>query len=355
MSSQPPPSLLPPSGSPAVDPAGDPAVDPAGNPAVDHAGNPGSATLSWGVAALWEQLAPLLPGLSIEVLRTVASTNSVLLERASVRPDERRGNALVRRSVESAAFGRRAADLQPSLLVAEQQSAGRGRQGRSWQSVAGASLTFSLGVPLALTDWSGLSLAVGVALCEALDPIASSSSTATTTTTTGPRLGLKWPNDLWLIDANANADGSAGVGRKLGGVLIETVAAATQRLGVIGIGLNVLAFDASAADLSSGFGAVCELDPAATAPAVLARVALPLVRALQQFEREGFAAFAERFAARDLLFGRAVTTTRADLPHGIARGVSAQGALRVETPAGDIVDVVSGEVSVRLDGPTPSC
>ena len=327
MSTPPPPLLFPPPGEPGSD--------------------PGVTALTWNVAALWEQLAPLLPGLSIEVLRTVASTNSVLLERASVRPEERRGSAgsaLVRRSVESAAFGRRAADLQPSLLVAEQQSAGRGRQGRPWQSAAGASLTFSLGVPLAMTDWSGLSLAVGVALCEALDPIASGAS---------PRLGLKWPNDLWLLDADANAaDGGVGArgGRKLGGILIETVAAAAQRLAVIGIGLNVLPFEATAADLGSGFSAVCELDAAVTAPAVLARVALPLVLALQQFEREGFGAFAARFAARDLLCGRAVTTTHADLPHGIARGVAANGALRVETPAGEIVNVASGEVSVRLGG-----
>ena len=338
-------------------------------PLVDPTSDAVSTTLSWGVAALWEQLAPLLPGLSIEVLRSVGSTNSVLLDRASVRPGERRGNAAevakaadigsaqVRRSVESAAFGRRAADLQPGLLVAEQQSAGRGRQGRVWQSVAGASLTFSLGVPLALRDWSGLSLAVGVALCEALDPLGAGAS---------PRLALKWPNDLWLVDvaAAAGADASANVSsdgasrspaRKLGGILIETVAAGPQRLAVIGIGLNVLAWGSTpaGAGLSSGFGAVCELDPAATAPTVLARVALPLVLALQQFERDGFGAFAQRFAARDLLFRRAVTTTRADLPHGIARGVSAQGELRVEAPGGAIVNVASGEVSVRLDGPPP--
>lgn len=325
----------------------------------DHPNPPSSpTTLVWGVPALWQQLEPLLPGLSIEVLRTVASTNAVLLERASVRSDERRGAAQVRRSVESGAFGRRAADLQPALLVAEQQSAGRGRQGRVWQSSAGASLTFSLSVALAPRDWSGLSLAIGVALCEALDPAGRAS----------PRLGLKWPNDLWLVDAaDGNADGAADAdadvishpGRKLGGILIETVAAAAQRLAVIGIGLNVLPFGASPDDLSSGFGAVCELDATATAPAVLARIALPLVLALQQFERDGFAAFADRFAARDLLHGRAVTTTRADLPHGVARGVSAQGELQVETPAGVLVKVSSGEVSVRLDGamptPTPPC
>ena len=97
----------------------------------------------------------------------------------------------------------------------------------------------------------------------------------------------------------------------------------------------------------TGFASLHELDADATAPAVLAKIALPLVQALQQFEREGFAAFAERFAARDLLRGRAVRTTSADAPEGIARGVSVHGALLVQSAAG-IASVSSGEVSVRL-------
>ena len=300
------------------------------------------AKILWGAQALWQQLVPLLPGLSIEVVRSAPSTNSALLERARIRPEERRdaGNAGVRRSVESAAFGRREADLQPCLLVAEHQSAGRGRQGRTWKSAPGASLTFSLGLPLTLADWSGLSLAVGVALCDALDPSAGSAN--------GLRLGLKWPNDLWLVDVG-------GAGRKLGGILIETVAVGMQRLAIIGIGLNVLPFDA--ADLNSGFATLRELDATATAPAALARVALPLVQALKLFERDGFGAFAARFAQRDLLRGRVVHTTRPDVPQGIGRGASEQGALLVETATG-IVTIASGEVSVRLDEraatPTPA-
>ena len=294
--------------------------------------------IRWGAAALWQQLVPLLPGRSVEVAGRALSTNTSLLERARATPDVRdntsanSADVVVRRSVESGAFGRRAVDLQPCLLVAEHQSAGRGRQGRSWQSLPGASLTFSLGLPLAATDWSGLSLAVGVALCEALEPAHSA----------GPQIGLKWPNDLWLMDGPLHG---AATGRKLGGILIETVAAGTQRLVIIGVGLNVLPFDV--AEANTGFAALHELDAATTAPTVLAKIALPLVRALQQFEREGFAAFAERFAARDLLRGRTVRTTSAEVPEGIARGVSLQGALLVQSASG-IASVTSGEVSVRL-------
>ena len=297
--------------------------------------------VSWNAEALWQQLEPLLPGLSVEVLRSTASTNTALLQRARVRPDaEGDAPVIVRRSVESAAFGRRASDWQPCLLVAEQQSAGRGRQGRGWHSQPGASLTFSLGVGLAAAEWSGLSLAVGVALCEALDPPAPGAPDPER-----PRLMLKWPNDLWLVDA---AD-AGGAGRKLGGILIETVTAGSQRLAIIGIGLNVREFDVPQA--TTGFAALQEIDPQATAPGVLAQVALPLVQAVKQFEREGFAAFAARFEARDLLRGHKVRTTHPDARDGVARGVSAQGALLVQTADG-VKAVSSGEVSVRLDATT---
>ena len=303
---------------------------------------PAQPAIHWGAEALWERLVPLLPGLSVEVVHRLASTNTALLERARAAPDvdvdanadARDAGVIVRRSVESGAFGRRAIDLQPCLLVAEHQSGGRGRQGRAWQSAAGASLTFSLGLPLAAADWSGLSLAVGVALAEALDPAPADAP--------GPHIGLKWPNDLWLM--NGPLAGNPH-GRKFGGILIETVAAAAQRLVIIGIGLNVLPFEATEAN--TGFASLHELDAATSAPAVLARVALPLVQALQQFEREGFKAFAKRFAARDLLRGRTVRTTSPEVPEGTARGVSAQGVLLVQSATG-IASVSSGEVSVRL-------
>ena len=300
---------------------------------------PDAAPLHWGAEALWEQLVPRLPGLSVEVVARIASTNSALLDRARVASqarDEADGPAAaqVRRSTESQSFGRRAADLQPCLLVAEHQTAGRGRLGRPWQSVAGASLTFSLALPLCPPDWSGLSLAVGVALADALDPMADATVGAR------PRIVIKWPNDLWLMGAAADA------GRKLGGILIETVSSGGQRLVVIGVGLNVLPLSISSLEVSTGFACLQELQPGVSAPEVLARVALPLVDALHRFERSGFAAFADAFAARDVLFQRAITTTQADLPSGVAQGVSSSGALQVQTAQG-MRSLSSGEVSVR--------
>ncbi len=268
----------------------------------------------WDAETLWQQLAPVWPGISVEVVPEVASTNTVLLQRA--------------------------ADPAPCLLVAEHQTQGRGRLGRAWHSTAGASLTFSLALPLLPQRWEGLSLAVGLALALALDPVAPQSSGA------APRLLLKWPNDLWL------AEGAGG--RKLGGVLVETAVRGGQRWVVVGVGLNIRprvaeAVQPAGADtgLAHGYACLQELTPGIDAPQALARVALPLAQALQRFEQQGFAPLAAEFAARDLLRGREVTTTATPPLQGRAQGVDTDGALLVGS-GGALHRVHSGEVSVRL-------
>ncbi len=300
----------------------------------------GPEPIAWGAQALWEQLRPLLPDVSVEVVPCVASTNSVLLERARVRAAQvLEAGQTDRRSRADTSFGRRSVDWQPCLLVAEHQTGGRGRMGRSWHAAAGASLTFSLALPLAPVNWSGLSLAVGVALADALDPLQPGRPA---------RIGLKWPNDLWLSGPSSGrgTDPQALPGRKLGGVLVETVAAGAKRLAVVGVGLNVRALGAS---VTGGLEVanLDELEPGLSVPEVLARVAVPLVQALQLFERAGFTSFAGRYARRDLLFGRAVTLTHAEVREGRAAGVAQDGALRIESAHG-LCHVNSGEVSVRL-------
>jgi BirA family biotin operon repressor/biotin-[acetyl-CoA-carboxylase] ligase len=299
--------------------------------------------LRWDAESLWQRLEPLLPGLSVEVLARVESTNTRLLERARAFSGQR--DARVTRPAEldpqrpreaPTPHGRRQGDIQPCLLVAESQTRGRGRLGRDWKSSVGASLTFSLSLPLAPADWSGLSLAVGLALADALDP----------DTGAPPRIALKWPNDLWLAEG-------PGRGRKLGGILIETLSVGQARMCVVGVGLNVL--PQAWEGLAHGHASLHELDPGITAPAALASVAEPLVRALLAFQAQGFAPLAAAYARRDLLLGQWVSTT---LPgadggavEGVAEGVDAQGALRVRS--GGLHQVVSGEVSVRLRAGAP--
>ena len=299
---------------------------------------PDSHHLQWGADALWQRLEPLLPGFSVEVLARAESTNTVLLDRAREMSGQRdapitRPGDLVDGRVDEphTPHGRRSADVQPCLLVAEHQTRGRGRMGRGWTASAGASLTFSLALPLAPTSWAGLSLAVGLALAEALDPLAGPDAV--------PRIGLKWPNDLWLIDG-------PGQGRKLGGILIETVNVGQRRMCVVGVGLNVL--PQAHEGLSHGYACLQEIDAGASAPAVLARVAEPLLRAVLDFQVAGFAPLVAGYARRDILLGRAVSTTLADVPAGVAEGVDDHGALRVQCDG--LHRIVSGEVSVRLGG-----
>jgi len=250
--------------------------------------------MRWPAEAIWEEVSPQLPGFSIEILPQVDSTNSELMRRA------------------------RAGQTDAVLLVAETQSAGRGRLGRQWVSQRGDSLTFSLGLPIAPKDWSGLSLAVGLSLAESLHP----------------QVGLKWPNDLWIE------------GCKLGGILIEAASTGGHSYVVIGVGLNI---QAQAADgLRTPPAALADWLPGITAADALARVAAPLVAAVQAFALTGFAPLQTRFHARDVLQGLAVTTS--DGVQGLALGVDASGALQIETPTG-VLKVHSSEVSVRPAAP----
>ena len=277
----------------------------------------------WPAEAIWEAVAPSLPGFTVELLPEIDSTNSELMRRF-------RGSAGAQPR------------LEPVLLLAEQQSAGRGRLGRSWQSRRGDSLTFSLGLPLQPADWSGLSLVVGISLAESLDPGGSVHKG-------GGRIGLKWPNDLWLAGAQGE--------RKLGGILVETASVdggnsvKGLRYVVIGVGINIkpLQLAASSAATTPAGSAVApgclqDLFPELDAPAALLRVLAPLVQALQGFEQFGFAPFQARFAARDVLSGRAVQLS--DGSQGTAHGVGENGGLRVHTATG-MQEITSSEVSVR--------
>ncbi len=295
---------------------------------MSTAANPLHAPVRWPAEAIWQAVVPHLPGFTVEVLPQVDSTNSELMRRC-------RAASLM--ALSNSALGSPEAP-EAILLVAEHQNAGRGRLGRQWQSQAGASLTFSIGLPLQPVNWSGLSLAVGVSLAESLEPANGKP----------PTLQLKWPNDLWLGQ------------RKLGGILVETASWGDQRYVVIGVGLNVTPPEQgfSAASSSSdgdpqtpppmAATSLQALWPGVDAAWALQAVAAPLVQAVLDFEREGFAPFRARFAARDALAGRAVKLS--DGTEGTACGVGTHGALSVQTQNG-LQDISSLEVSVRPADP----
>jgi len=278
-----------------------------------------NSPIRWPAEAIWEAVAPALPGFTVEVLPEIDSSNSELMRRFKGSPG-------------------RPPQPEPLLLVAEQQSAGRGRLGRIWQSQRGDCLMFSLGLPLQPLDWSGLSLAVGVSLADSLEPLPAGQ----TRPAGWPRIGLKWPNDLWLSTPQGE--------RKLAGILVETASTGGLRHVVIGMGVNIrpvtLAAGSGAAPASAAVppGSLQDLDPGLDAASALLRIVPALVQTVLAFEQFGFAPFQARFAARDVLAGRAVQLS--DGSHGTAHGVSDTGALRVQTANG-MTEVTSAEVSVR--------
>lgn len=268
----------------------------------------------WPAEDIWQSCVSLLPTLTVEVLKEVDSTNSELMRRA------------------------RSGLTDPVLLVTESQTAGRGRLGRQWHAQAGDALTFSLGLMLHPADWSGLSLAVGLSVVESLDPQGAL------------RLGLKWPNDVWVLQ-------QPNQWAKLAGILIETaITQKEDRYCVIGIGVNIASPNAQdlsmpaiglhehLAGLETASPATTSSSGATSAPQALALIAKPLLAAVLSFEAKGFAPLQAAFQQRDVL--RDMPVTLSDGRQGTARGVDNTGVLRVETPQGMQL-INSAEVRVR--------
>jgi BirA family biotin operon repressor/biotin-[acetyl-CoA-carboxylase] ligase len=224
---------------------------------------------------------------------------------------------------------RRAGELPDrSFVFADWQDAGRGRRGRQWVSPPATNLQFSClkRFDRGYAALSGLSLAVGIAVAHALEDCGITA------------IGLKWPNDLVHDDA------------KLGGILIEL---GGEFMGpchaVIGIGVNLRvpramrrALDRRCADLEH----LCDGQAPSRNTLAVALIAR-LVDALDVFGDAGFAAFADAWATRDALAGRAIRVDDArGVFEGTAAGVDARGALRVRR-GGAIECLDSAEVTVR--------
>jgi len=216
----------------------------------------------------------------------------------------------------------------PVLLIAKTQTAGRGRAGRTWHSLPGQSLTFSLAWKFQrpLQALLGLPLAVGVALAEALAVFQI-------------EVALKWPNDVLYN------------GKKLAGVLIESARAQQEPYpaswAVIGVGVNLRLDDAMLAQIGSpatGIALLADLDRDMLYATLISSLAETLVR----FEHEGLAAFVTRWNALDAYRGQAVRILDAgQVRHeGIAAGIDDSGRFQLDTAQGKIA-VMAGDVSLR--------
>jgi BirA family biotin operon repressor/biotin-[acetyl-CoA-carboxylase] ligase len=220
-----------------------------------------------------------------------------------------------------------AGEAEGLLVVADQQTTGRGRLGRSWWAPKGAGLLFSLLLrPAIPTTRSGqLSMCLGLAAVEGVESVL------------GLRPLLKWPNDLLLDD------------RKLGGILADLGTQGDRiQYAVLGLGLNVNAVPAALASASISLADVLgrAVDRVELLAEILARCEA-WYRRLPQMTTEAGEPIHAAWAARLHTLGREVMVSAADRQfYGRAVGVSPEGALLVEDQDGQIRTVWSGDVSL---------
>ncbi len=202
-----------------------------------------------------------------------------------------------------------------TVVTAAEQTAGRGRQGRSWTAPAGKALLYSAIVRPLDRRRSLLPLAAPLAVCEAAEALAP-----------GTPCRVKWPNDVWVE------------GRKLAGILIE--ARPQENWAVIGVGLNL---NIAPSEFPP------ELQETATSlpgpPQSARSAAEALSRRLEEWIEADPRSILFAWRERDALRGREVSWEGGS---GVADGVDDRGYLVVRTPGGDRVAVGAGEVHLTV-------
>jgi BirA family biotin operon repressor/biotin-[acetyl-CoA-carboxylase] ligase len=221
------------------------------------------------------------------------------------------------------------------VAATDNQTAGRGRHGRTWQSPPGSGLCLSMAYTFASSpeNLPALTLAIGLGVIESLGDLNICG------------VQLKWPNDLIVID------------RKLGGILTEAQSAAGGAMTVVsGIGLNIdlaeridLGLETNGAlrivDLKS------HVDELPGRNRLAANIVAGLCRTFIDYETGGFSLFENRWSENDWLLGRELTI---DSPQqeitGVGAGIANDGALLVDTLSGGIRRVTSGSVVLAAIG-----
>jgi len=206
-----------------------------------------------------------------------------------------------------------------TVVVAERQTAGRGRSGARWHSPPGAGLWISVLLPGAGPVPPHLPLLVGLAAARAAEGVCPDLN-----------VGLKWPNDLEVE------------GRKAGGVLCERAEGCV----VVGLGLNVRQRPEEFPEELTG--RAVSLETAAGRPVSRGALASALLAELRRAEEAQVGPLPEavraELARRDVLRDRSVVSQQVGA--GVARGIDVDGALLVERPDGERVRVLAGSVRI---------
>lgn len=225
---------------------------------------------------------------------------------------------------------KRIAEGEPRGLVclAEQQTAGRGRRGRVWVSPFAANLYLSVGWRFSqgIAALEGLSLAVGIAVCDGLQTLGY------------PQVRLKWPNDLLVAD------------RKLGGILVEIAGDASGECAVvIGLGLNVRMPSSSQSEIDQPWTDLASLSAGAVPDrnGLVTAVLDQLMPMLDAYEDRGFGYYRERWESMAAHLGsEVVIQSPSSEVAGTLLGVTDSGGLRLQVEGGERI-FLGGEVSLR--------
>lgn len=232
-------------------------------------------------------------------------------------------NEIIKQRIKSGALAELAVG---SVILAEAQTAGRGRRGRTWASPLGASLYLSMHwrFEQGIHATMGLSLAIGIAIAEALTELGVND------------IGLKWPNDIYYQ------------GRKLAGILIELEGQATDSCDVvIGIGLNVSLPDHAKELIDQPYSDMSQTGIDLNRNILAATILRHLWQLLEQFERTGFSDFVQRWQNFDCFTGDAVKLLIGQRTiSGIAAGVDASGGITLIID-GSPQTFYGGEISLR--------
>lgn len=248
----------------------------------------------------------------LEIFPTIDSTSSYMMQQAQARQLNLSDGKVV-------------------ICLAEQQTRGRGRRGRSWVSPFGHNLYLTIAREFGngISELEGLSLVVGLAVLRVL------------TARGYQELGIKWPNDvLWR-------------GRKLAGILIEISGDPTGLTQVmIGVGLNIRAAKAAMQDVDQPWTDLHTIN--ARLPqrnALAADLLAEIIGMMESFELSGFSAFRSEWHNADILLNRDIElltgASGSGSIMGKALGIDEHGALLMETDEG-IQTFHGGEVSPRV-------
>lgn len=315
-----------------------------------HSGESLGEALGCSRTAVWKQLQKLeILGLDIESIKGTGyrvAGGFELLEPQLIKSKltemavAELGDLEVFKSIDSTnKYAREKAEQAPvsgSVVLAEQQSAGRGRRGKTWVSPFAANIYLSIvwDFEQGAQALEGLSLAVGVAVKRALNAQGVNG------------VQLKWPNDIYVE------------GQKLGGILLEMIGdPAGQCSVIVGVGINVAMPDTQGSDIDQEWTDIrSQLQKYADGEnhrpsrnKLAASLISEIVMLLRDFQAQGFSMYRDEWQAADAFFGQeAVISTPKQSITGIVKGVDQNGALRLQRENGKIETFIGGELSLRL-------